>query len=104
ACAGDAGPRRTPSPPRATSRCARPGAAMRARSSSLRSRLVEEGERLEAAGAVRLAARRRYHRAGQPQAVALSEAVGLEDPVAQHRQALLDAGGARLLPIDPQLA
>src|SRR5260221_9095351 len=97
-----AAPPRTPWRRGATGGCGHRGGG-RARRSCDRG-LAEERKRLEAARAVRLAASRLDDRAREAQPVALAEALGLQHPVREYRQACLDVGRARLVPVEPQLA
>src|SRR5450432_368239 len=99
---GGARPRR-PWPRGATARCGCRGVGTRAWPSG-GSRHLEERERFEAARAVRLAARGGDDGAGDAQTEALAEALGLQHPMREHREARLDAGRAGLVPIEPELA
>src|SRR5258706_13920775 len=104
--AARAGPPRTPSRRGAIGRCERRAAARREPRSWLVARrgIVEERQRLEAARAMQVAAIRGNHRARDPEPIALSEAFGLQHPMREYREPRFEVGGARFLPVDPQLA
>src|SRR5688572_19018164 len=97
---------RTPWPRGARARCGRRAAGKPAWRSwrFVRAPVVEECERLEAALPMEVAAVGGYDGSRDAQPVALPEALCLQHPVGEHREARLDVGGVRIVPVEPQLA